>query len=164
MRWRCSTCCARSRLPAPDGDVRRAAPLPPVPYLGAPYEWFAPLMNATLRAAVGLMLLPHGLRACFGMFPTTGRVAGFTHMAAEMEASGYRPGRFWASVAAFAIFVAGPLLAVGLLTRAAGRWNAYIYTSAVSREELLLRAVEQVCADLAATPTERQRLAEALQA
>ena len=52
----------------------------------------------------------------------------------------------------------------GLLTRAAGRWNAYIYTSAVSREELLLRAVEQVCADLAATPTERQRLAEALQA
>jgi len=90
-----------------------------VPYLGAPYEWFAPLMNATLRAAVGLMLLPHGLRACFGMFPTTGRVAGFTHMAAEMEASGYRPGRFWASVAAFAIFVAGPLLAVGLLTRAA---------------------------------------------
>ena len=90
-----------------------------MPYLGASYECLAPLMNATLRAAVGLMLLPHGLRACFGMFPTTGRVAGFTHMAVEMEASGYRPGRFWASVAAFAIFIAGPLLAVGLLTRAA---------------------------------------------
>ena len=90
-----------------------------MPHLGPSYEWLAPLMNATLRAAVGLMLLPHGLRACFGMFPTTGKVAGFTHMAVEMEASGYRPGRFWASVAAFAIFIAGPLLAVGLLTRAA---------------------------------------------
>lgn len=90
-----------------------------VPQLGAAYEWLSPWMNAMLRAAVGLMLLPHGLRACFGFFPTTGRVAGFSRMAVEMEASGYRPGRFWAGVAAFAIFVAGPLLAVGLLTRPA---------------------------------------------
>ena len=76
-------------------------------------------MYACLRIFTGLMLLPHGLRSCFSMFPTTGKVVSYAHMAVAMEASGYRPGRFWAMVAALTIFVAGPLLALGLLTRAA---------------------------------------------
>lgn len=51
----------------------------------------------------------------------------------------------------------------GLLAREVGRWNAHIYTPIFTREELLLLAVEHLCGELAATPTERQRLAEALQ-
>jgi len=90
-----------------------------LPQVAAATAWLSPWMQALLRAAVGLMLLPHGLRACFGFFPKNGRVAGFTHMAAEMEASGYHPGRFWALLAARVIFIAGPLLALGLLTRPA---------------------------------------------
>ena len=76
-------------------------------------------MYALLRAAIGLALIPHGLRSCLGFFATTGKVVGFGNMAKAMEASGYRPGVLWASIAAAVIFVAGPLLAIGLFTRPA---------------------------------------------
>jgi putative oxidoreductase len=89
------------------------------PQLAGLYEWLAPWAYALLRAAVGLLLLPHGLRSCFGFFSSTGRVSDFAHMAAEMKSSGYRPGRFWALVAALTIFIAGPMLAFGLFTRPA---------------------------------------------
>lgn len=74
---------------------------------------------AFFRVVVGVALVPHGLRACFGWFPGTGPVIGFRQMAIAMAASGYRPGVFWAIVAALVMFVAGPLLAVGWHTRAA---------------------------------------------
>jgi len=51
--------------------------------------------------------------------PGTGPVAGFRQMAVAMESAGYRPGAFWAIVAALVMLVAGPLLAVGWHTRAA---------------------------------------------
>jgi putative oxidoreductase len=76
-------------------------------------------MYALLRAAIGLALIPHGLRSCFGFFPTTGKVVGFAAMVKAMEASGYRPGAVWASIAGAVIFAAGPLLALGLFTRPA---------------------------------------------
>ena len=80
---------------------------------------FAQAVYALFRIVVGLALVPHGLRACFGCFPGTGPVAGFRQMAVAMESSGYRPGAFWAIVAALVMLVAGPLLAVGWHTRAA---------------------------------------------
>lgn len=96
-----------------------SAPALIAPQLRLVYESLSPWAYVLLRAAVGLALLPHGLRSCFGLFPGTGGVSSFAHMAAEMEASGYRPGRFWALLAALTIFIAGPLLALGLLTRLA---------------------------------------------
>lgn len=80
---------------------------------------FAHAIYALFRVVVGVALVPHGLRACFGCFPNTGPVAGFRQMATAMETSGYRPGVFWAIVAALVMFVAGPLLAVGWHTGAA---------------------------------------------
>src|SRR4051812_42012454 len=74
-------------------------------------------MYALLRAAIGLALIPHGLRSCFGFFASTGKVVGFGSMVKAMEASGYRPGAIWASIAGAIIFIGGPLLALGLFTR-----------------------------------------------
>ena len=42
------------------------------PALGPLYQTLAPWAEALLRAAVGLALVPHGLRNTFGMFPYRG--------------------------------------------------------------------------------------------
>ncbi|MDE2228739.1 MAG: DoxX family protein [Alphaproteobacteria bacterium] len=79
-----------------------------------------PAAEALLRITVGLLLIPHGLRAFYGMFPNTGsRVLDFTALAKVLAEAGYRPGRFWAAVTWFVEFVAGPMLALGVLTRIA---------------------------------------------
>ena len=90
-----------------------------IPEMGRVYAWLSPWVEALTRVAVGLLLVPHGLRACFGFFPTTGHVTSFSSAAAEMEVAGYRPGKFWATIAALTNFIAGPLLALGLFTRVA---------------------------------------------
>lgn len=89
------------------------------PALGALYETLGPLTEALLRAAAGLLLVPHGMRAYLGFFKGTGPpVANFREMAAFLDGPGnYRPGWFWAAVIAFLEFVGGPLLALGLFTR-----------------------------------------------
>lgn len=82
------------------------------------YEALSPWAEALLRAAVGLALVPHGLRNTFGWFPNTGLpVRNLTMLAEQLDGSGYRPGKLWAPLISATQLVAGPLLAMGLFTR-----------------------------------------------
>ena len=88
------------------------------PALGPLYQTLAPWAEALLRAAVGLALVPHGLRNTFGMFPTTGvRSHSVSELAAQLDRDGYRPGKLWAPAISLTQLIGGPLLAVGLFTR-----------------------------------------------
>ena len=82
------------------------------------YQTLSPFAYALLRIAVGLALVPHGLRNTFGFFPNTGAVAlNLEQLAAGLDRDGYRPGRIWAPAISVTQLVGGPLLAVGLFTR-----------------------------------------------
>jgi putative oxidoreductase len=88
------------------------------PALAPLYQTLAPWAEALLRVAVGLALVPHGLRNTFGMFPTTGvRSHSVAELAAQLNRDGYRPGKVWAPAISITQLVGGPLLALGLLTR-----------------------------------------------
>ena len=91
-----------------------------VPQLGQLYQALAPWTEALLRAGVGLALVPHGLRNTFGMWPSTGvRSHNLSELAGQLDADGYRPGKFWAPAISITQLVGGPLLALGLFTRPA---------------------------------------------
>jgi putative oxidoreductase len=82
------------------------------------FQTLAPLAYALLRAAVGLALVPHGLRNTFGFFPNTGvRALNLKALAAQLDDGGYRPGAFWAPAISTTQLIGGPLLALGLFTR-----------------------------------------------
>ena len=86
--------------------------LPPI------LQALAPFADALLRVAVGLALVPHGLRNTFGFFPDTGvRALNLADLARQLDDGGYRPGRFWAPAISLTQLVGGPLLALGLFTR-----------------------------------------------
>lgn len=88
------------------------------PALGPLYETLAPLSEALLRAAVGLWLVPHGLRNTFGFFRDTGVPShNITELAAQLDRDGYRPGKLWAPAISAVQLVGGPMLALGLFTR-----------------------------------------------
>jgi putative oxidoreductase len=90
------------------------------PGLGNLYQTLAPFAEALLRAVVGLALVPHGLRMAFGFFPGTGGpIRSLSMMAAALDRWGYHPGKLWAPLIAATQLIAGPLLALGLFTRAA---------------------------------------------
>ncbi len=90
------------------------------PQLGHLYQSLAPWAEALLRAFVGLALVPHGLRNTFGMWPSTGvRSHNLAELARQLDADGYRPGKFWALAISITQLVGGPLLALGLFTRPA---------------------------------------------
>ena len=89
-----------------------------IPQLTHLYQTLAPFAYALLRVAVGLALVPHGLRNTFGLFPNTGAVSlNLKELAAGLDRSGYRPGRFWAPAISITQLVGGPLLAIGLFSR-----------------------------------------------
>jgi putative oxidoreductase len=91
-----------------------------IPQLGPLYAVAGPIAEAVLRAVVGLALVPHGLRLFYGYFPGTGvNLGSFAKFSAMLERGGWRPARFWASLVFVTEFVAGPMLALGLLTRPA---------------------------------------------
>jgi putative oxidoreductase len=91
-----------------------------VPGLAGLYDALAPWAEALLRAVVGLALVPHGLRMAFGFFPKTGGpIRDLPTMAQALDRWGYRPGWLWAPLIAGTQLIAGPLLALGLFTRAA---------------------------------------------
>ena len=82
------------------------------------YQTLSPLAYVLLRLAVGLALVPHGLRNTFGFFPNTGvRALNLKDLAVQLDDSGYRPGQFWAPAVSVTQLVGGPLLALGLFTR-----------------------------------------------
>jgi putative oxidoreductase len=86
--------------------------------MSATFQTLAPLADALLRIAVGLALVPHGLRNTFGFFPNTGvRAHNLKELAAQLDGDGYRPGAFWAPAISIMQLVGGPLLALGLFTR-----------------------------------------------
>jgi putative oxidoreductase len=86
--------------------------------LSALYQTLLPFADALLRAAVGLALVPHGLRNTFGFFPNTGvRALNLTALAKQLDETGYRPGTLWAPAISLTQLVGGPLLALGLFTR-----------------------------------------------
>jgi putative oxidoreductase len=84
------------------------------------YQTLAPLTEALLRVAVGLALVPHGLRMTFGFFPTTGQPLRNLQMLADyLNKQGYRPGKLLALAISTTQLVCGPLVALGLFTRPA---------------------------------------------
>ena len=84
----------------------------------AVYLTLVPFAYTLLRVAVGLALVPHGLRNTFGLFPNTGVQAhNLAQLGKQLERDGYRPGAFWAPAISLTQLVGGPLLAVGLFTR-----------------------------------------------
>jgi putative oxidoreductase len=86
--------------------------------LSSVYATLAPFADALLRVAVGLALVPHGLRNTFGFFPNTGvRAQNLTDLAKQLDHDGYRPGALWAPAISLTQLVGGPLLALGLFTR-----------------------------------------------
>jgi putative oxidoreductase len=86
--------------------------------LSALYQTLLPFADALLRIAVGLALVPHGLRNTFGFFPNTGvRALNLSDLAKQLDATGYRPGKLWAPAISLTQLVGGPLLALGLFTR-----------------------------------------------
>jgi putative oxidoreductase len=77
-----------------------------------------PFAYTLLRIAVGLALVPHGLRNTFGFFPNTGvRALNLKDLAIQLDRNGYRPGNFWAPAISITQLAGGPLLALGLFTR-----------------------------------------------
>lgn len=80
----------------------------------------APYADAALRIAVGALLIPHGLRFAFGMWPDSGNPNGtMAKLATALDSWGYRPGWLWSKAIAFNHLVCGPLLVLGLFTRPA---------------------------------------------
>lgn len=90
------------------------------PQLAPIYQALAPISEALLRVVVGLWMVPHGLRMAFGFFPGTGLPQRNVHMlAVDLAKWGYHPGWLWAPLIAGTELIAGPMLAIGLFTRAA---------------------------------------------
>ena len=86
--------------------------------MSALYQTLLPFADALLRVAVGLALVPHGLRNTFGFFPNTGvRALNLTALAKQLDESGYRPSKLWAPAISATQLIGGPLLALGLFTR-----------------------------------------------
>jgi len=89
-----------------------------IPSLGPLYAALGPYVEALLRFAVGFAIIPHGLRMCLGYFKGTGiPISSVQGVAGMFERKGYRPGWLWAYLVVLTQFVAGPCLALGLLTR-----------------------------------------------
>ena len=88
--------------------------------LDAEFAALAPISEALLRIAVGLALVPHGLRMTFGFFPSTGQpLQSLSALAQYLDKQGYRPGALWAAAISLTQLVCGPLIALGLFTRLA---------------------------------------------
>ena len=88
------------------------------PALGGIYQALGPVAETLLRVITGLILVPHGLRAGFGMFRNTGMPINSLKMLGDaVAAAGYRPGPFWAAVVVATEIIGGPMLALGLFTR-----------------------------------------------
>jgi putative oxidoreductase len=84
-----------------------------LPFLAPLYGSLSPLMEPMVRAAAGLLLVPHGAQKLFGAFGGGG-LAGSGQF---LESIGYAPGFLWALALGGLEFFGGILLALGLFTR-----------------------------------------------
>jgi len=66
-----------------------------------------------LRAALGAILIPHGMQKLFGAFGGM----GFAGNAALFDRIGYTPGIFWGTLVGCTELIGGILLVLGLFTR-----------------------------------------------
>ena len=90
--------------------------------MGSLIDWaaIAPYADAALRIAVGALLIPHGLRFAFGLWPDSGNPnRTMAQLALSLDSWGYRPGWMWSKAIAVNHLVCGPLLVLGLFTRPA---------------------------------------------
>ncbi len=85
-----------------------------VPGLGPLYANFARWSYPLIRAATGLMLMPHGAQKLFGWFGGYGIEGTGGYFAQNL---GLEPGVFWAALVGGTEFFGGLCLALGFLTR-----------------------------------------------
>ncbi len=89
---------------------------PIIPALQPLYERLAPLGVPLMRAAAGLILMPHGAQKLFGWFGGYGLEGAAGYFAGDL---GLEPGIFWAALVGLTEFLGGLFLAIGFLTRPA---------------------------------------------
>ena len=108
-------------------------PLPIVPALKPLYAKLSQLSYPLIRAATGLMLMPHGAQKLFGWFGGYGLegTGGFFSQSLGLE-----PGLFWAALVGGVEFFGGLLLVLGLLTRPAALAVATLMAVAVLKVHL----------------------------
>lgn len=103
-----------------------------IPALGSITDGLSQYALPLLRAATGLILMPHGCQKLFGMFGG----AGFEKFSEIFGNIGYKPGWFWTLVVGLTELVGGACLTLGLFTRVAALFilifmiNAVWFTSA----------------------------------
>ena len=89
------------------------------PELRSIYAALAPIVETAMRVAVGVCLVPHGLRMGYGFFPNTGLpIRSWRMLGDSLNRWGYRPGYLWAVVIVATELIGGPMLVLGLFTRA----------------------------------------------
>src|SRR5258705_12574814 len=86
-----------------------------VPALGAVYAALAPWVEALLRFAVGMAMVPHGFRMCLGYFKGTGGpISSVPAVGAQYGRQGFKPGRVLAYGTRQAPFFDGARVALGV--------------------------------------------------
>lgn len=103
-------------------------PRPIVPALGPLYAKVSHLGYPLIRAATGLLLMPHGAQKLFGWFGGYGLEGTGGFFAQNL---GLEPGLFWAALVGGVEFFGGLLLVLGLLTRPAALGVAIVMAVAV---------------------------------
>ena len=106
---------------------------PIIPALGRVYEKVSGLGEPLIRAAAGLILMPHGAQKLFGWFGGHGLDGTAGYFAANL---GLEPGIFWATLVALTEFLGGLFLAIGLLTRPVAAVIAVLMAVAVIKVHL----------------------------
>ena len=84
-----------------------------VPALSGIYGAANDYAEPILRAALGAILIPHGMQKLFGAFGGMGLAGN----AALFERIGYTPGMFWGTLVGGTELIGGILLVLGLFTR-----------------------------------------------
>ena len=112
----------------------RTRPIEPIiPALAPLYKSLSGLAEPLSRAAVGLLLMPHGAQKLFGWFGGYGLEGTAGFFAGNL---GLEPGLFWAALVGGVEFFGGLFLAVGFLTRPAAAAIAILMAVAVFRVHL----------------------------
>ena len=106
---------------------------PIIPALTPLYRAFSGLSEPLMRAAVGLLLMPHGAQKLFGWFGGYGLEGTAGYFAGNL---GLEPGLFWAALVGGVEFFGGLFLALGLLTRPVAVAIAIMMAVAVFRVHL----------------------------